>query len=127
MSYDLTVFAAPRAMTPEEASEAWIELCEEGDSTDFPEEPKALRAFVADLSARWKPLDQVSEGEDCPWAFGPFTLTDVHVELNIQWSRAEEVRPVVVALATDHGLSVYDQQEDRLDQPPGLPTTAPGR
>ena len=122
MSYDLIVFAAPRQLTVSEALESWIEVCEDGASDDFPADRPRIDSFVSELLSRYPSLeDPADDPATSPWSFSP-TAADDYVELNIQASRAAELIPVIVTLAADHRLSVYDGQEDRLDQPAQQPS-----
>ncbi|MGX1778320.1 hypothetical protein ACWIGW_39870 [Nocardia brasiliensis] len=75
-----------------------------------------IRAFVADLLARWPDLDGTDDDDDRPWANGPLLegASGPYIYFTMMYSMAEAVSAYCVERAIAHGLVCYDINQDRL-------------
>jgi hypothetical protein len=83
---------------------------------DLPEPGPQMAAFVAELENRWTGLED-DPHDLSPWSSWPLWQPEFGgraLALNIRWSRAGDVPPVVVEIAARHGLRVYDPQADEF-------------
>lgn len=102
MSADLAVWYEPRTLGDAQAQVVYESLTGREQST--PPQVSEVIAFLQALLARY-PLDAPGS----PWTAAPSTTVGA-VMLTVSWPRAEEVFPVVIALAREHGLLCYDPQ-----------------
>jgi hypothetical protein len=76
--------------------------------------------FYQDVTAVYPDLEIVGEDDvdvfeedDSPWAAG-IDRTEECMVVAISWSRRDEVTPVLLRLAHEHGLVAYDPQQEVL-------------
>ena len=116
MSFDLAVWKDDDNNTvPSDsaAKETYLQLCNDvcGDGPVAP----GIEEFYEELIRRYPEIDGVPEEEvdNCPWSV-QLNRSGHHVIMSIVWSRADEIRSVVVELAEKHGLIVFDPQEGKV-------------
>lgn len=108
MSFDLYVWHEHGPITAAEAR-AKLDRWGEGEEGVFAPNP-AVALFSEALLDRFPPLESLS-GDDIDrlgvWSVTPERADSVMVASCV-WSRAGEVGPAVLALATEHGLVCYE-------------------
>lgn len=112
MSFDLAVWWEPKPITAQRAMETYRWLLGESDDSDFDVRPHdAVGVFARDLISRFPKLSDLTDDEleTSPWAMDPH-LSSSHVLMTISWLRADEVFSLASALATEHGLVMFDPQ-----------------
>ena len=122
MSFDLGVWSAEARPSRAAAEETYRRLCEEKAAVVPPS--AAIRDFHAALVAEFPEPTDAADGaggwdESPPWSAG-LDVGDGFVLMPMQWSRAAEVAPRVIALAAGHGLVCFDPQAEVVHVPPAL-------
>jgi len=87
------------------------------DEDDLPPPPgPEMKRFLAELEARWPGLDD--DPDTSPWSSWPL-LQPIGggTALNIQWSRADEMRAAVIAVADQCNVVVFDPQTEEFVLP----------
>jgi hypothetical protein len=81
-----------------------------------PPGPQMAR-FVDELERRWPSLDDDPDGS--PWSSWPLwqPVAGGGTALNIGWSFAVSVPPVILEIAARTGVIIYDPQADQLISP----------
>ncbi len=123
MSFDIAVFSAEQPLDGPSAARIYISLCE-GTATPIPDGLRSrpeMTSFNRDLLTRYPDIDTLAEADidGSPWSCAP-ELTDSYAVMSFVWSRAEEVAEAVQALATRHGLTVFDPGSESV-VPPARP------
>jgi hypothetical protein len=108
MSYDYAIWKRADTAKTAMLAEVYKAIC---DSTPHPAMAAVdMTAFVHDLDLKFH---SPNENADGPFLY-EWTQNDAlaYVVLNCNFSAISEVEPVVVALALEHGLLVYDPQRE---------------
>lgn len=122
MSYDLAVWSSKKRLTDEEAGKVYIGLCE-GKHIDLPAD-RAIDEFYKELTALHPEIDSLSEEEIedkdlCPWSiahdYGPN-----HIVMCCIWPKADYVYGLVLKMAKQYALAVFDPQEGKIIYPEDL-------
>jgi len=113
------------ASTPDEASDHTC-LCDEDDAQPQSEHDETLRAFCATLSARYPQLADLDDDEvdDTPWACDFFPEYAM-VHLAMRWSVEPPVLTFIHDAAAQHGLTVYNPQQDECVHADGSRVRSP--
>lgn len=116
MSFDLCVWKAAVAPSPDEARETYEALLA-GDPSGLVESPD-VAAFSRDLARRftWLRTPDTEPGED---GF-EFAADDWHAWLGVPWVALSRIGPVVEELARRHELVMFDPQSGEVHLPPSL-------
>lgn len=101
MSYDLGVWAGGPDLTREAAGRIYSALCR-GDASVVEPHP-AVSVFTADFRARYPEVLEIDSDH-----------SPAHLILVLRASFRDEVSRVVLQLADEHGLVVYDPQQDAI-------------
>lgn len=110
MSYDLAVWDGEAPASAEEAIAVYADLAEEYLEVDEIVPTAKITGYIEALLQRWPDDD-----DNAPWASGGTGDASGPVLcVNISPGREDEVVPHAAELATEHGLVLYDLQEDRL-------------
>ncbi|MGA3295739.1 MAG: hypothetical protein ABSE45_17375 [Candidatus Acidiferrales bacterium] len=118
MSFDLAVWKADDpGLTDSDAGKIFLQLCD-GAHEGWPAAPE-VEAFYRELTQRYPELDDLPEEEvdNCPWS-ARLDRSAHHVIMTVVWSRADEIRSVVLDLAGKHSLLLFDPQEGKIIRPP---------
>lgn len=111
MTFDLNVLQSTRRWTPAEIFSGF-EAFENGTPFPFGEPTETIEAFATALQVR------IPDDESRPvWANGPLDAVDGYIALNIVWSAADRVTPLVRQFAAEQGFTVHDPQEDVVYYP----------
>ena len=119
MSCDFAVWFPDRRLSGAEAGEVYRRLCE-GNIEDVV--PSAVvHAFYHELTARHPEIDDIPEEEIdihdlCPWSVA-LDRSPGHVIMACVWSKADYVQGLIMGLAREHGLAVYDPQSGKIIYP----------
>jgi hypothetical protein len=122
VSFDLYVFPVdgPRTVADvhqlmDEEEQRLLREEDEGDALPPPPGPEMER-FLAELEANWPGLDD--DPDSSPWSSWPL-LQPIGggTALNIQWSRADEMRAAVIAVAQKCNVVVFDPQTNEFVLP----------
>ncbi|OWR29833.1 hypothetical protein CDO73_12155 [Saccharibacillus sp. O23] len=119
MSFDLAVWYPAKNLTNEEAREVYIQLCEGEIDAVRPHE--AIDRFYSAVTSMHPEIDEVAD-EDiddldvCPWS-NAFDRSPGHLILSCVWSKAEYVEELIVKLAREYGLAVYNPQTGEYVRP----------
>lgn len=119
MSFQLGVWFSDKPVSLGGAGEAF-DLLFDGKPAGL--RPHAgVKAFFNQLVKRYPSLDNwpSEDLDDCPWADPP-EYRPTHVLLSLLDEFVEPLEAVVVDLALEHGLLVYDPQTPDLHLPPAL-------
>jgi hypothetical protein len=127
MSCDYGVWNTRSRLSPKEAGELHLRLCE-GDTSEVTPHP-GIEAFYREITSLHPEIDDVPEekvGDTtfCPWSAG-FDRSDGHIIMCCVWSEADYVGDLVSRLARKHGLAFYDPQSERIVYPYTEPATRP--
>ena len=125
MSFDLAVWRTDVG-TPSDADagKTYVELselpCDGG-----PMVPE-VGDFYAEFTQRYQEIDDFPEEEvdDCPWSVA-LCHSKKYIIVSVVWSRADEMRSVVLDLAKKYQLLLFDPQSDKVIWSPH--TAATGR
>jgi hypothetical protein len=108
VSYDLVVWFDPDRAWAGREDEQYQRLC---DLSESGEPSTALVAILVELEVALARRWPWNDGGDTPWrSWPPDAVGDAAIWLNIDFGRAPEVVPSVVALARERALVVYDPQ-----------------
>ncbi|WP_371778488.1 hypothetical protein [Streptosporangium subroseum] len=107
MSFDLTFWYQKSIPTSEEAAQVYDQLTDE--LTGVVEESPAIEVFHQAVISAYPDLTEENMNES-PWA-SPLYVTSECVIAAISWSRSSEVSSVLLDLASTHGLTAYDPQD----------------
>jgi hypothetical protein len=123
VSYDLAVWHEPAGIAADQATHKYAQLINEesGAETD-PMHPQ-VAAFYRRLTARYPELDRlpIDEVDRSPWSTR-LAVTSTAVVMSMVWSCADEVGPHVRSLADQHGLVVFDPQNESVHHPNAMRT-----
>ncbi len=118
MSFDLAVWK-DECPTPSdsEAREIYLHFCSH-ECAGGPTMP-GIAEFYIELTQQYPEIDKVPEEEvdNCPWSV-LLSRSGHHVLMSAVWSRAEEIRSVVLELAKKHDLVLFDPQKGKIVWPP---------
>lgn len=125
MSYDLVVWFEPAGITLDRAVRRFGEIIEGETEVEIDQAHPRVAAFLRELTGRYPDPDglAIEEIDRSPWSQS-LSVMSAAVFLPIVWSRADEVDAVVRNLANQHGLVLYDPQNDRVQHPDGMRTAA---
>lgn len=112
MSYDLAVWLAQDALTPEAARQKYWELCERPYGSQVP--GRQMLNFVGAVEERFRATPE--GGGDLPWAVDPDVDED-YALLAIRRSVAHTVGPIVRELAHESGLTCFDPKSGSVLHP----------
>jgi hypothetical protein len=120
MSFDLAVWKNDDDKTmpsDSEAAQTYRELC--NDACGGGPVAPGIEEFYTELTRRCPEIDDVPEEEvdNCPWSV-LLNRSGHHVIMSAVWSRAEEIRSVVLELAKKHSLLMFDPQKGKVVWPP---------
>ncbi|MCP2331284.1 hypothetical protein [Actinoalloteichus caeruleus] len=107
MSFDLIFWYQKEIPTTEEAAQIYDQLTD--GATGIVEESVTIENFYRSIISKFPDLDEENMKES-PWA-SPLYFTSKCVIATISWSRSREVFPVLLDLASTHGLTMYDPQD----------------
>jgi hypothetical protein len=121
LSYDLAVRHTAQRLSDADASKSYGDLCDsnvEGVAAN-----PAIEAFYDELTARHPEIDDIPEEEIdntdlCPWSIA-FDRSPGRLIMPCVWSKAEYVDGLIRELAAEHGLAVFDPQQDKVTYPDG--------
>lgn len=118
MTYDFAAWEGPVPADDPAASEECGRMYQRFvEETDLPPNDR-IRAFVADLNARWPDLDDLDDDtvDDSPWADSPLigNAGGPFIYFATMYSKAGEVAAYAAERARVHGLAFFDVNEDRL-------------
>jgi hypothetical protein len=82
-----------------------------------------LLCFLGEAAQRYPPIEACADEdvEDCPWNCA-WDIGQGSVVVCIAWSRADELTPIIIALANEHDLLCYHPQQGEVYLPASLPT-----
>jgi hypothetical protein len=122
VSFDLVVWYEPWPVTGAEARQKLDRPYDHGDETDFlPHE--AVRQFRQDLLTRFPALEDLDVADDTAvWSVTPDD-SDRYVSMCMRYSKPDDVIPVILGLAREHGLICLDPQDNSVYLPPSLGRT----
>ena len=109
MSMDLFLWKAPVTGDPDEAG-ALLERYLEQDDKDVFEPSEDVVRVLSKIRRRFPDDPEGGADDAAPWASWPIPDSDRLIELNIRWSADNKVIDVIVNLAREHGLVLYDPQ-----------------
>ncbi|MFC7843492.1 hypothetical protein [Streptomyces sp. NPDC057382] len=107
MSFDLIFWYQEVAPTSGEAAQIYDQLTD--GVTGIVEESSAVEDFYRAVISEFPDLSEENM-EESPWA-SPLYVTGECVIAAISWSRSSEVSSVLLDLASTHGLTAYDPQD----------------
>ncbi|MFI1108314.1 hypothetical protein ACH4TU_10200 [Streptomyces physcomitrii] len=107
MSFDLIFWYQRVAPTSGEAARIYDQLTD--GVTGIVEESSAVEDFYRAVISEFPDLSEENM-EESPWA-SPLYVTAECVIAAISWSRSSEVSSVLLGLASTHGLTAYDPQD----------------
>lgn len=107
MSFDLIFWCQKVIPTSEEAAQVYDQLTD--GLTGIVEESPAIENFRQAVISEFPDLTEESIDES-PWA-APLYVTGECVIAAISWSRSSEVSSALLYLASAHGLTAYDPQD----------------
>lgn len=113
MSFDLAFWHESKPTTAEEAARIYDKLTD--GEIGIADRHPAVGAFYDDVIAAFGDLTE-ENAEESPW-MSPLYRNEECVIANIAWSRHREVGPVLVDLASNHGLTTYDPQDKFVHHP----------
>jgi hypothetical protein len=114
VSFDLYLWATPSPVTADQASDICSRLAR-GDQSATTPRPRLLE-FAGELVARYPRLEDLTDPAGSPWSMSP-DATPERVILSMGFSRAPEVSPDILRLASQHGLVCYDPQARQVHHP----------
>lgn len=119
MSFDVALWHEDHPITTDEAAEFYQRVSEDQSITVPPY--AGLQSFLKDLTAQFPALEDVPDEalETCPWS-STFGQPEGFLEINMAFSRVDEVLPVIHELAATHDLVCYDPQWPAVIYPPRL-------
>jgi hypothetical protein len=119
MSYDLAVWFPDRLLSEEDALEQYRKLCDANMNGLIP--PPSIGNFYLELYKIHPEIDDVPEDKIDDVDFSPWSMqhdfSDRHMIISCVWSRAEHVHDLVLRLAQEHGLAVFDPQLTKIHYP----------
>jgi hypothetical protein len=75
-----------------------------------------IERFIAELETRWPSLE--TDPDSSPWASWPlWQPVGRGTALNIVWSKADTMRPAVIAVGQQCGVIVYDPESGEVFVP----------
>ncbi|MFE3830660.1 hypothetical protein [Streptomyces sp. NPDC059092] len=107
MSFDLIFWCQKVAPTPEEAAQVYDQLTD--GITGIVEENPAIEDFHQAVISEFPDLTEENMHAS-PWA-SPLYVTGECVIAAISWSHSSEVSSALLDLASVHGLTAYDPQD----------------
>jgi hypothetical protein len=107
VSFDLIFWYQKSVPTLEEAARIYDQLTD--GLTGVVEESSAVDDFHRSVISVFPDLTEENMN-DSPWA-SPLYVTGECVIVAVSWSRSGEVAPLLLELASKHGLSAYDPQD----------------
>lgn len=111
---DLAVFAAAPD-SDEITARTLLEACyRPGDHVEGDPDERIM-AFYEDLRAVYP--DFPPYDDDTPWSSMPLGIGIDHVFMNLRWSADDAVVALIQRLAAEHGLVLYDPQDDTVHRP----------
>jgi hypothetical protein len=120
VTFDLGVWRSRGSISAISASRVYGDLCRGITSDRLEEGGTALQEFYAELIATWPEPEPASRlrraPADTPWA-APVVASSRYVLLSALWEHAEVVLALVTALASKHGLAVFDPQGEEVYLP----------
>lgn len=126
MGFDFAVWAPTRRLSAREAGALFSRLCE-GHFSDVEASPALLRFSEALARLHPEPDHVPREERDDPhrhpWSCA-HSRSDGHLIVACVASRADAVRALLIALAAEHQLVVFDPQEARITYPDGSSDSA---
>jgi hypothetical protein len=81
----------------------------------------AMKAFFNNLIRRYPTLDDwpTDDVTDCPWEIQP-RFDPHYMTFSLMPAHSEQLEAVIIDMAIEHGLTVYDPQTPDLHMPPAL-------
>lgn len=102
-------------------------IFEELESSVSEEDPPtdAIRGYVEEMLARWPDITE-DDGEDSPWGDGPLigNASGPLLVFSLVSSSLNESLPYCSEVARRRGIVLYDQEQDEVYSPAGVPTAA---
>ena len=121
MSYDLAVWYPTTRMSNQEATQVYINLCENDTSGVAPN--PAVDAFYQELVGIHPEIDDVPDDklddtDYCPWSIA-HDRSPGHVIMCCAWSKSEYCLDLIWGIAQKHGLALFDPQSETIVYPDG--------
>jgi len=113
MSYDLAVWEGAGPGTDLKGLQLFHRLYDNFmNGGEFVLASAQIQTFVAKLVDRWADIDASGADDRCPWVHRPLirNASGPLIYFAVRSSRASEVVPYVVQLATENGLVCFDPQ-----------------
>lgn len=122
MSFDLGIWYSQEALTPKQAGEVYVKLCE--GTVALEGQNSQIAAFYNELTEKWPEIDtvpdeKIDDHDYCPWSCA-IDRSGMHVLLSCVWSKAQDVAVFVEELAARHELLLYNPQQNTVKLPPSL-------
>ena len=122
MSFDLGVWYSEKAVTPKQAGELYVSLCE--GTIALEGQNQQICAFYDELTGKWPEIDKVpdekiDDHDYCPRSCA-IDRSGMHILLSCVWSKAQDVAAFVEELALKHELLLYNPQQNTVTLPPAL-------
>lgn len=113
MNFDLGVWESNGPTSAAEASRTYASFCRGETPPRVVQNSRAVEAFYDDLLTKWT---ETTSRDISPWAAPPH-YSPSHVLMFCNWSKAEAVFPFIAALASAHGLILFDPQSEEVYLP----------
>ncbi len=119
MSCDFAVWFTLHRLADDEARRLYRELCER--ITTGVAAHQAIDQFYSELTAKHPELDDVPEEriddmDYSPWSC-PIARSPGHIIVSCVWSKADDIRRLIVELVGKHGLAFFDPQTGKIFYP----------
>ena len=111
MSFDLAVLSAAKALSADQARDAYSQLASGADWSEVLQVDPRIAQFAAALSAQWPDIGEVD-------------VSPAHVSLGISGFAPEAAIEFCEAAASELGLNFYDPQDETLYAPGQEPQKA---
>jgi len=123
MSWVLVAWDGPVPTSTDDAARIFEELESSVSEEDPPTD--ALRGYVEEMLARWPDITE-DDGEDSPWGDGPLigNASGPLLVFSLVSSSLNESLPYCSEVARRRGIVLYDQEQDEVYSPAGVPTAA---
>ncbi|MBX3472891.1 MAG: hypothetical protein KF754_00735 [Planctomycetes bacterium] len=119
MTFQLGVWHADKPLSLGAAGELFDRVSEGKDPGLKP--APAMKAFFNQLLLRYPTLDNwpTEDVTECPWEEQP-RFSPQYLIFTLMAAHSEQLEAVIVDMALEHGMTVYDPQTPDLHMPPSL-------